>query len=347
MTVDLTGGFADSREFVFAKQPDNPDMRESVNIWAWDDGGEAGFPRIGVEAVADQWETHDVQCNIAFASGRVLGIFEPGKVHDPLGADGQARVLGAGPLSFELVEPFRRWRMHLDGTAVDTTVQGQIDALRSGQHPSARVPVTLELEMEHVVPPWENGALRKEAAYVLENQEEGALMGGPRFEQLFRMTGTFRVGDETRELRGGGLRIRRQGIRRMARFWGHAWQSAVFPSGRAFGYIVYPDREDGLSTYNEGYLFEGDGELVPARIVDAPWIRRIQPSGEDVSVVIETEHGTTSIAAESIMSTYHGMIPDDGVGLVLQQGIVRYTWDGESANGMMERSMPSDRVDTK
>ena len=43
-------------------------------------------------------------------------------------------------------------------------------------------------------------------------------------------------------------------------FRGHAWQSALFPSGRAFGYIVYPEREDGLPTYNEGYVFEGDGD---------------------------------------------------------------------------------------
>jgi hypothetical protein len=38
------------------------------------------------------------------------------------------------------------------------------------------------------------------------------------------------------------------------------------------------------------------------------------------------------------------MVPEDGVGLVLQQAIVRYTYDGEHANGMMERSMPSDKV---
>jgi hypothetical protein len=29
---------------------------------------------------------------------------------------------------------------------------------------------------------------------------------------------------------------------------------------------------------------------------------------------------------------------------VLQQAIARYTWDGETANGMMERSMPADRI---
>lgn len=130
----------------------------------------------------------------------------------------------------------------------------------------------------------------------------------------------------------------------MARFWGHAWQSTVFPSGRAFGYITYPERDDGKPTYNEGYLFDGDGELVAARIAQAPWLGTVEPKGEDVSVVIETDRGTTTIRGETVMSTFHGMVPDDGVGLVLQQAIVRYTWDGESANGMMERSMPSDRV---
>jgi hypothetical protein len=30
---------------------------------------------------------------------------------------------------------------------------------------------------------------------------------------------------------------------------------------------------------------------------------------------------------------------------VLQQAITRFTWDGETANGMMERSMPSNLVE--
>jgi prepilin-type processing-associated H-X9-DG protein len=344
MAIDLTGGLPDEREYVFAEQPSNPEMRESVNAWIWDDDVEFGIPRIAIEAVADQWDTHDLQGNIAFADGRVLGIFEPGPVHDPLGADGRPRVLGAGGMSFELVEPFRHWRLRFDGTAADTTVQAQIDSLRTQRAPTERVAVRVEVEFEHVVPPWENGALRDDARHVLEHQEEGALMGGPRFEQLFRATGTLRVGDDVYELRGGGLRIRRQGIRRMARFWGHAWQSTVFPSGRAFGYITYPERDDGKPTYNEGYLFDGDGALIPARIVKAPWLHSVEPQGEDVSVVIETERGTTTIQGESVLSTFHGMVPDDGVGLVLQQAIVRYTWDGEAANGMMERSMPSDGV---
>jgi hypothetical protein len=65
MATDLTGGLDEAREFVFARQPDDPEMRESVNAWVWDEADDLGLPRIGIEAVADQWDTHDVQLNIA------------------------------------------------------------------------------------------------------------------------------------------------------------------------------------------------------------------------------------------------------------------------------------------
>src|SRR5579871_6517563 len=291
MVTDLTGRLPDDREFVFAEQPADPDMRESVNVWMWDEGDDVGFPRIGIEAVADQWQTHDVQVNIAFADGRALNIFEPGAVHDPRGTDGRPRVLGAGPLRFELIEPFRHWRARLDGVAMDNTVARQMAGERPLGVPT--VPVRLDVDIRSVVPPWENGALRAEAARVLAEQEEGDLMGGPRYEQLFRMTGRLRVGDQERDVRGGGLRVRRQGVRRLPRFWGHAWQSSVFPSGRGFGYITYPARQDGKPTYNEGYVFDGDGALIPARVVEAPWLRRMAAKGQQVPVVLETEDGRT------------------------------------------------------
>lgn len=346
MGIDLTGGLAEDREFVFPAQPADPEMRQSVNAWIWDAGAEVGMPRIGVEAVADQWDTHDVQVNIATGDGRVLNVFAAGAVHEPLGPDGRPRTLGAGPLSFELVEPYRHWRMRLEGLAVESRVEDQI----AGKHPSGEptVPVELEIELRSAVPPWENGALLAEARRVLDEQDEGALMGGPRFEQLARATGRARIGDAEHAIDGGALRIRRQGVRRLGTFRGHAWQSTVFPSGKAFGYIAYPPRDDGLPTYNEGYLFDGDGELVPAWVVDAPWLRRLEPRGQDVSVVLEAADGrTVTVAGESLLSTFHVM---GGVGAsaaypVLQQAIARFSWDGETANGMMERSMPSDRIE--
>jgi hypothetical protein len=338
MTTDLTGGLDAVREFVFPGQPSDPEMRESVNVWLWDESDDVGFPRIGIEAVADQWETHEVQASIAFADGRVLRLIAPGAVHDPRGSDGRSRVLGAGPLSFELVEPFVHWRTRLVGQLAETTVERQIGGELVPGKPS--VPVELDVDLRSAVPPWENGALLKDAARVLEEQEEGALMGGPRYEQLFRMTGRLRVGEHERPLRGGGLRVRRQGIRRLARFWGHLWQSSLFPSGRAFGCLVYPPRDDGLATYNEGFVFAGDGGLEPARVVDAPWLRRLVPRGQRFHVVLETEDGRTErIDGESLVSVF-AVIPVTGdiTFPVLQQAIVRYTWGDETANGMMERS---------
>jgi hypothetical protein len=345
MGVDLTGGLDPARELVFGDRPADPEMRESVNVWSWDDGDDLGFPRIGIEATAENWDAHEVQTSISFANGRVLRVWERARAHDPRGEDGTPRILGAGPLSFEMVEPFVHWRMHLDGLLEDTTVQ-RLMAGDLGGGPGT-VPVELELDIRAAAPPWENGTLRAEAGRVLANQEEGALMGGPRYEQLFRMTGRLRVDGDERALSGGGLRIRRQGVRRLARFWGHAWQSSVFPSGRAFGFLVYPPRDDGLSTYNEAFVFDGDGSLTPAAVVEAPWLRTMVPRGEPLRVVLETEDGRTeTVHGESLVSVFAAIpVTDDLAFPVLQQAIVRYTWGDESANGMMERSTLPDQME--
>jgi len=337
MTIDLTGGLSEDLEFVFGEQPDDPEMRESVNAWVWDRHAQIGLPRVGVEAVGDQWDTHDVQVNIALADGRVFNVLGPGPVHAPRGSDGRPRVLGAGPLSFELKEAFGHLRMRLEGDAAATTVTEQIAGAFPGQ--GERVRVEAEIDLRPAVPPWMNGALLEDAKRVLDTQEEGDLMGHPwRFEQLCRATGTVRIGPEIFEIEGGANRIRRQSIRRLATFRGHAWQAALFPGGRGFGYIAYPPRTDGKETYNEGYVFEGHGELIPARVVQAPWLRTLTPKGDDVSCVLETARGTVTIGGETALSTFMVMPPDVGGGMQLQQAIVRYNWDGEESVGMLERS---------
>ncbi|MYB27510.1 MAG: hypothetical protein F4X38_00075 [Acidimicrobiaceae bacterium] len=346
MGTDLTGGLSDELEYVFAARPDNPEMRESVNVWLWDRGERVGIPRIGIEAVASRWDAHDVQVNIATGDGRVFSRYGVGDAHDPLDAQGRATTLGAGPLSFECVEPFRHWRMRYDGVVHEWTCDEQIAGGQPQGDPSVRVQV--EVDLHSAVPPWVNGGLLPEVKRILEEQDEGALIGGPRFEQLARAQGTVTIGDAEHRIDGGALRIRRRGIRRLGTFRGHAWQSAVFDSGRAFGYLVFPEREDGLPTYNEGFLFEGDGELIPAWVVEAPWLRRLRQGGEDVSVVIESDRGTTTIEAETVMSTFMVM-GDVGPGTegypVLEQAVTRFRWDGEAANGMLERSLPGNLIE--
>ena len=133
---------------------------------------------------------------------------------------------------------------------------------------------------------------------------------------------------------------KRQSVRPLGGFRGHVWQSALFPDGRAFGYIAYPPRDSDGRAYNEGYIYQ-DGRMHLGRTTVTPWLRRIIPRGDDVSLEIETDLGKTRIAGTTIASYYyvkHPMMP----GLDLQQAGVRYEWGGSTAYGMLERSSSSD-----
>ncbi|HEY6130641.1 MAG TPA: hypothetical protein VIV27_01415 [Halioglobus sp.] len=343
MAIDLTGGMAISREYVFPQCPETPGMRDAVNMWVSDDQGVVGLPRFAVEALAPNWDTHDLSVNIAYPDGRVLSVRASGAAHDTKGPNGVPTVFGAGPLQFRCIEPFRRWEVTYKGPAAEMTTQGQMDGALPGKGQLTHVEFHIETTM--AVPPWIQGTMSLEAANLLDSGVEGELMGGARFEQLFRAVGTLRVGSDVHEFTGSGLRIRRQGIRNIQEFWGHCWQSALFPSGRAFGYNAYPPRADGKPTYNEGYIFEGDGELIPARVVKAPWLTTLCPRGDDVSLVLETARGNIAIEGETFVSTFamgRPELPPDFP--VLQQTGVRYRWDGEETYGMMERSSRKDKI---
>lgn len=351
MTTDLTGGIAREREFVLAGRPADPEMHDSASFWVFDDRGEIGLPRIGIEAVGANWEEHGVQANLAFPDGRVYRLRTDAPSIHVLGPEGMPTILGAGPLTLRCVEPFTTWLMTFDGEMTRTST----DALIAGDIDGPRVPVKFEVETTMAVPPWAQGTLSASAKDLLDNSDTGALMGGARYEQLCRAVGSVTIGDDYRTFAGTGLRIRRVGVRRLGAFWGHAWQTALFPSGRAFGYIAYPPRDDGVPTFNEGFIFDGDGELVPATVVEAPWLTAIDSVGEDVSLVLQTERGRVEISGETVIATYDilhkdktfstaGMHVEHADFPALQQAGVRYSWDGEIAYGMIERSNPIGKI---
>lgn len=352
MPSDLAGGIDAGREYMFAERPDDPEVRDSVSFWVVDDGGDVGLPRIGIEAVAAHWAAHQVQVNLAFPDGRVYRLRDSAPACSPFAPDGTPAVLGAGPIAFRCVEPFDVWTVAFDGQAIQTTSADLIAGRKTG--PLVNLRFAIEARM--AAPPWAQGALRADADAQLKTSIVGDLMGGPRYEQLLRATGSVEVAGQCHDFTGTGLRVRRQGVRRLEGFWGHCWQSALFGSGRGFGYIAYPPRPDGEPAFNEGYLFDGDGPLIPARVVSAPWLSRLQSVGEDVSLVLETERKTVRIEGETVLSTHDITDPEDVPPDVLatmanwtfpalQQAGVRYRWDEEETIGMLERSIPTEQLE--
>jgi hypothetical protein len=334
-SADFSGGLAPEQDLVLPGRPDNPEMRESASLWLFEESGAFAIPRMGIEAVASNWDSHRFDANIAFASGRVLRASGFGPVPSPTGDDGRPTVLGAGPLTFKCQAPFRAWQATFDGAALDGDVTRQI---HNAMDPECQRPVKIDLAMTMEVPAWvQDNAPDKLAGLDADEVADAGFMGiGYRLEQLYRAEGTLQIDGETRNFKGTGLRIHRQSVRPLGGFRGHCWQSALFPDGRAFGYIAYPPREDGSESYNEGYIYQ-DGVMYPARAVKIPWLRNIVGQGDDVTLELESELGLTRIRGTSALSTFRIGNPDIG-GLNLSQGGAHYTWDDQQAYGMIERS---------
>lgn len=331
MTISLDAlrnGFKPEHDLVFPEKPAHPEMRESTSVWMFDETGAFGFPRMGVEAEASSWDDRMFQANFAFADGRVLDGADRGPAPSALGPDGRPTVLGAGAIVFRCIEPFHRWTMCFDGSVVDSHVAQQIAGTVD---PHRRTTVRLDAELTMATPAW--GQIHEEKGAKLEENFMGL---GYRFEHLFHAEGSFRVDGRSHAFKGTGLRIHRQSIRRLEGFFGHCWQSALFPDGRAFGYIAYPPKPDGTETYNEGYVYQ-DGRMHPAKVVKAPWLRRIVGSGDDASLELESGLGRTRIEGSTTLSTFKVGNPHLP-GLTLQQGGVLYRWGDQTAYGMIERS---------
>jgi prepilin-type processing-associated H-X9-DG protein len=332
----LSGGLALEKDRVLPGQPDHPEMRESVSVWLFDETGQFAFPRGGIEAESQSWDNRLLQANFAFADGRVMSGAGRGVAPSAIDEHGQPTIIGAGALTFQCIEPFKRWTMRFDGPARDGHTSEQVDG--SFKTKTTTAPVKLDVEMTMATPAWVQEISSDISKMSAQEAANAQAMGmGYRFEHHFRAQGTLEIDGKKRAFKGTGTRIHRQSIRRLDGFYGHCWLSALFPDGRAFGCLAYPPLAGQTEySYNDAVVYQ-NGKLYPARIVKAPFLRRIVFEGDDVSVELQSELGLTRISGVTALSTFRVGNPDIG-GLNLQQGAARYTWDDQTAYGMVERS---------
>jgi hypothetical protein len=332
---DLSGGLALDRDLVLPARPSELEMRESVSVWIFEENGAFGFPRMGIEAEAASWNDRRLQAAFTFPDGRALNGAGRGAPPSAIDTDGRPTIIGAGPLTFRCIDPFRRWTMTYDGSALDGTVQEQIER-KYGKRGEKRI--RLHVDMTMVTPAWVQETHIDPNMSAIEKANAAAMGLGYRLEHHFRAVGTYEIDGRTHEFRGVGTRIHRQSVRRLEGFFGHCWLSAVFPDGSAFGSLAYPPRDgtEGKYSYNDAVIFK-NGRLHPARIVNAPFLRRIVPSGDNMLLELESDLGRTIIEGTTALTTFRIGNPDIG-GLNLQQGGALFRWGDQKAFGMCERS---------
>jgi len=335
---DLSGGQPVEREYVLDARPEDG-VRDAVNVWIEEENGDFAM-RVGVEAVAEQWDRHEMWLDIAFADGRLYSRRGDGETQPAIGAGGKPTVRATGPLRFECLEPFRRWTVTFAGKVAVTSAQEILEDPDFAE--KEWVDVSFAIDMDMKVVPWQPGTMTPEAEQAMGGKQ-GEFMS-PRYEQLFRCTGKLTIDGDTREFKANGLRIRRTGFRAFAGFTGHCWVSALFPDGRAFGVNAYPPRDDGEPTYEEAWVQFANGERVGARPVQLPWLRKLVTGGEAIPLVLETLDGRrVEIDGKTFTNTRsrggHVLPPDWPKDWpIVQQSHGFFTWDGVTTTGMIERS---------
>jgi len=330
----LAGGLDPRFEYFQAEHPRDPGMRDSATLWVMDQSGTLALPRVTFDAIGESWETPWLQMNFVHADGRCLRIWsqEPGGLKRDTA--GHPAIRSAGGFTIECVEPFRHWRMAFDGIAMQSTSEAEL----AGDHRREPVPLAFAFEAEMAAPPWLMGGMTDEAARQMKAGDGSALMGGVRYEQLCRVTGSVTLGGRHYDIADAtGMRVRRQGARNMGAALGHCQHSALFPSGRAFGAIVMARGANGPEAFNEAFLIGADGHKHAARIVRAPWMTRLAGAGDDAGLVLDSEIGTVRVEGEVLLSMFDHHDFEMADTSVLHQGTARYDWDGEETIGLIER----------
>ncbi len=337
--MDLTGGLPASDDLPILDPARDLAIGENHAFWVFDSNGEYALLNGHVQAggvPGQSWPSWDVR-RIGFAIAApherlfVDWAADPGTTHD---------TLVTGGWTFRCVEPMLRWTATYRGTPVATTTTQQ----RAGVTDLAgeRAPVEVDLELSMAMPPWIQGQFAED----LPGRETGlTFIGVPRFEQLYRANGSITVDGVQRPLEATGLRTHRYGNRTLVKMRGHSWLTALFPSGRAFGSMKFPDPANGGDLFREAWISGPDG-LLGASLIDSPWLTKLDCTGETWSVALDTVDGPTEIKGETVaMSCSMGMGVNHAAGsYVLAHGMARFHWDGETAYGLIERSAPIEEL---
>jgi hypothetical protein len=249
---------------------------------------------------------------------------------------------GASNLSFECIEPFRRWRLRYDaGAQITTRAQKVAGAVTYARRRLLKVDITAEA----VMPVWALGGDKEEhKAQESDQRSRGFHM---HHEQMMTISGTVEYDGTAYPISGFAWRDHSRGPRSYARFGRNSLMGAWFSSGRGFGMLQGFD-VDGNQLVSDAYVVE-NGVLEKAAVIDVTPFTDLSLIRPEVVLRLRRSNGqvlqaTGQLMAQAIQTMCPetdqviGALWDNPENRIHTTGQTRWEWDGEIGWGTCERS---------
>ncbi|CAB4927457.1 unannotated protein [freshwater metagenome] len=320
MERDFSSGLDVSREFL-APIVDEPLYSETGAYSAYDPTQNIGFWMHLGRFSYDPTVWHEALM-IYLPDGTRLAFKNYGRSDATRGPAGSL-------MSFQCIEPFKRWQFKYDGPAqrVDNDILFA-GGLRQGREER----LIVDLTIDSVKPIWDMGG-----------HGDDTPGGKSHDEQLSEAHGSIVSDDGTLEFHGAGWRDHGRGPRDIGSIKGHTILGGWFPDEDC-GFVAI-HVEDDRGTASNGQVFIGD-EREPLSPVLPTWgdPRSMPMSFDAVLPAPSGDHHVhveiQQVAPITMLPPNHlalGMIDEPGAFVILESQ-ARFEWDGRVGYGYVERS---------
>jgi hypothetical protein len=240
----------------------------------------------------------------------------------------------SGPgLTYECLEPWRRWRKAFRGPArLIPGEQLRAGAVCDGPH----VPVSFDLTYEAMCPVFELGNMGEQN------------WASKHYEQHCTVTGVLTYAGMTIELQGSGIRDHSTGTRDLTGLENHIWCHAEWPDGRAFC-LMYIGNQDGTGRMNHVAICDGSSVRYGHLISDPPLLTSWEQRADNYSMVFDIDGEAIELTAENAEigaftlagpgEVVLGASREQGCHHLLSEAMTRFSWNGTVGYGLSERSV--------
>lgn len=332
--VDLAAGLPDAADLPISARPEVALWIENFWWLAFDEEHQMGV-MVHLASLPHDFGLIRQTVLVFLADGRVLADLSVG------GDRSHNRVAGA-TVSAECAQPFRQWRLQMNGMAQPAT----IDELFSGPLAGGpRLPVRFDLTASCLSPAWNAGGAHDVAAMT----DQG--WASHHYQQTVAVAGAVEVDGARYELDCTGVRDHSRGARDMSGWGGHCVLTAPFGDGTAFGMMMVLGT-DGRPVMNSAYaVIDGSVQRGTVHRPPPPLSLGVLDT-EDFTVEFELPTGAETIAVQTAppgrqRSMLTMLAPNDLVvglyrdhpqAIALSWIPARYTWRGTVGYGPVERS---------